>query len=109
MMESTVWTILFPAENRKDVNTRQSKGKGRTNKDGENSGSTQEILPCTNSTVHSLPDLAAQHGGLHKLSLTTHLLPWDGGSQIQALLVGTTNKAEIHLLSQLEQFKHEGH
>jgi hypothetical protein len=56
-----------------------------------------------------LPDLTAQHGGLHMLSLTIRLLPWDGDSQNQALLVGTTDKAETHLLSQLEQFKHEGH
>jgi hypothetical protein len=75
-------------------------------REGENEQGRRELrIYPRNSTVHFLPDLAAQHGGLHKLSLTTHLLPWDGGSQIQALLGGTTNKAEIRLLSQLEQFK----
>jgi len=103
MMESTVWTILFPAENKKDVNTNNPRGRGERTRMER----TQDLPKKFYRAF--LPDLAAQHGGLHKLSLTTHLLPWDGGSQIQALLVGTTNKAEIHLLSQLEQFKHEGH
>jgi hypothetical protein len=102
MMESTVWIILFPAENKKGVNTVQSKGKGRTRTER-----TQDLTKKFDRAF--LPDLAGQRGGLHKLSLTTHLLPWDGDSQIQALLVGTINKAEICILSQLKQFKHEGH
>jgi len=88
-----------PRWNKKGVNTRQSKGRQRQR--------TQDLPRKFDHAF--LPDLAAQHGSLHMLSLTILLVPWDGDSQIQAHLVGTTNKAELHLLSQLEPFKHESH